>query len=390
MLNKGKPDVSKRVLIVGAGFSGAVVARRLADAGLRVVVIDQRDHVAGNCHTRRDDETGVMVHVYGPHIFHTDDEAVWRYVNGFGRFMPYVNRVKTTVAGRVFQMPINLHTINQFFGMTLRPDEAKRFIASLSETSGGEPRSFEEQALKFVGRDLYGAFLEGYTLKQWGRPPSELPASVLKRLPLRFNYDDNYFSHRFQGIPKEGYTAVVERILDHPLIQVRLNAAFDRTTSARYDHVFYSGPIDGYFGFDLGRLGYRTLDFEVFRHDGDYQGCAVMNYGDVSVPYSRITEHKHFAPWESHERSVCYREYSRECEPLDVPFYPIRLNEEQALLGQYVDRARSENDVTFIGRLGTYRYLDMDVTIREAMDAADSYLQGLREGASMHLSCLAA
>jgi UDP-galactopyranose mutase len=390
MLNKGKPDVSKQVLIVGAGFSGVVVARRLADAGLRVVVIDQRDHVAGNCHTRRDDETGVMMHVYGPHIFHTDDEEVWRYVNGFGRFMPYVNRVKTTVAGRVFQMPINLHTINQFFGTALRPEEAKRFIASLSEVTDGEPRSFEEQALKFVGRDLYEAFLKGYTLKQWGRSPSELPASVLKRLPLRFNYDDNYFSHRFQGIPKEGYTAVVERILDHPLIQVRLNTTFDRTTSARYGHVFYSGPIDGYFGFDLGRLGYRTLDFEVFRHHDDYQGCAVMNYGDVSVPYSRITEHKHFAPWETHQHSVCYREYSRACGPSDVPYYPIRLNEEQALLGQYVERARSENDVTFIGRLGTYRYLDMDVTIREAMDAADHFLQGLRDSASVQASCLAA
>ena len=382
--------MTKSFLIVGAGPSGAVVARRLAEAGHPVVVIDQRDHVAGNCHTRRDDATGVMVHVYGPHIFHTDDEEVWRYVNGFGRFMPYVNRVKTTVAGQVFQMPINLHTINQFFGRTFRPAEARAFIASRSDASEDEPRSFEEQALKFLGRELYEAFLKGYTLKQWGIAPSELPASILKRLPVRFNYDDNYFSHRFQGIPEEGYTAVIERILRHPLVDVRLNTSFDRCDASAFDHVFYSGPIDGYFDCDLGRLGYRTLDFEVLHHDGDFQGCAVMNYGDVDVPYSRITEHKHFAPWEDHARTLCYREYSRACQPGDIQYYPIRLTKEQALLQKYLERARREGHVTFIGRLGTYRYLDMDVTVREAMDAADDFLRSLQAGASVPASRVAA
>jgi len=388
--NEGKREVTKSFLIVGAGPSGAVVARRLAEAGHPVVVIDQRDHVAGNCHTRRDDATGVMVHVYGPHIFHTDDEEVWRYVNGFGRFMPYVNRVKTTVAGQVFQMPINLHTINQFFGRTFRPAEARAFIASRSDASEDEPRSFEEQALKFLGRELYEAFLKGYTLKQWGIAPSELPASILKRLPVRFNYDDNYFSHRFQGIPEEGYTAVIERILRHPLVDVRLKTSFDRCDASAFDHVFYSGPIDGYFDFDLGRLGYRTLDFEVLHHDGDFQGCAVMNYGDVDVPYSRITEHKHFAPWEDHARTLCYREYSRACQPGDIQYYPIRLTKEQALLQKYLERARREGHVTFIGRLGTYRYLDMDVTVREAMDAADDFLRSLQAGASVPASRVAA
>ena len=380
----------KKVLVVGAGPSGAVVARRLAEAGHHAIVVDQREHVAGNCHTQRDAETGVMVHVYGPHIFHTDDEEVWRYVNGFGRFIPYVNRVKTTVAGQVFQMPINLHTINQFFGKTFRPDEAKAFLASRAEPSEGEARSFEDQALRLLGRELYEAFLEGYTLKQWGIAPCELPASILKRLPVRFSYDDNYFSHRFQGIPEDGYTEIVERILRQPRIEVRLKTSFDQSVATRFDHVFYSGPIDGYFGFDLGRLGYRTLDFEVSRHQGDYQGCAVMNYGDVDVPYSRITEHKHFAPWETHPQTLCYREYSRACEPGDIPYYPIRLTQEQALLGRYLERARQASHVTFIGRLGTYRYLDMDVTIREAMDAADNFLGSLRAGTSMPAFCVAA
>lgn len=362
------------ILIVGAGFSGAVIGRYLAEAGHRVTVVEERDHAGGNCHTRRDDETGVMMHVHGPHIFHTDDEEVWRYVNGFGQFMPYINRVKTTVGGRIFQMPINLHTINQFFNKTFRPDEARAFIGSLAEGGEGEPGNFEEQAIRFVGRDLYEAFLKGYTLKQWGCSPTELPASILKRLPVRFNYDDNYFSHRFQGIPQDGYTALIERILSHPLIAVRLNTRAERAEMAQFGHVFYSGPIDGYFGCDIGRLSYRTLDFEAFRDDGDYQGCAVMNYGDIDVPYTRITEHKHFAPWESHAKTVCYREYSRSCEPGDTPYYPIGLAAEKALLARYQERARAETNVTFIGRLGTYRYLDMDVTIREAMDAAARFM----------------
>lgn len=368
--NPGRP-----VLIVGAGLSGAVIARQLAEAGRRVLVIDQRDHIAGNCHTARDGESGVMVHVYGPHIFHTDDERVWAYVNSFARFMPYINRVKTTVGGRVFSLPINLHTINQFFGKTLRPDEARAFIAGLAEGGDSEPQTFEEQALRFVGRELYEAFLKGYTLKQWGCDPADLPASILKRLPVRFNYDDNYFAHRFQGMPEHGYTAMVERILDHPGIELRLSTSFSRKDGRAYAHVFYSGPLDGYFDYDLGRLGYRTLDFEPFRYQGDYQGCAVMNYGDIAVPHTRITEHKHFAPWESHEGSLLYRETSRACGPDDTPYYPIRLAEETALLDRYLERARAQKSVTFVGRLGTYRYLDMDVTIREALDAAEAYLE---------------
>lgn len=363
-----------KILLVGAGLSGAVIGRKLAEAGHQITICEARDHVAGNCHTQRDADTGVLVHVYGPHIFHTDDAEVWDYVNSFATFQPYKNRVKTTAQGQVFSLPINLHTINQFYGKTLRPDAARAFIEAQADTSITDPQTFEDQALRFVGADLYEAFFKGYTIKQWGMHPTELPASILKRLPVRFNYDDNYFFHRFQGMPQEGYTAMVERILDHPEITVHLNTTFTRDQAGGYDHVFYAGPLDGWFDYELGRLGYRTLDFERFTHEGDYQGCAVMNYGDEAVPFTRITEHKHFSPWENHDGSVLYREFSRLAEPGDIPYYPIRQVGEKALLAQYVDLAKDTHGVTFVGRLGTYRYLDMDVTIREALDCAALFL----------------
>jgi UDP-galactopyranose mutase len=370
-------------LMVGAGLSGAVIGRHLAEAGHQVTILDARPHVAGNCHTERDGETGVLVHVYGPHIFHTDDAEVWDYVNRYQTFLPYKNRVKTISGGAVYSLPVNLHTINQFFGRTMGPDEARAFLATQADTTLTDPQTFEEQALRFVGRGLYEAFFKGYTQKQWGVDPTRLPASILKRLPVRFNYDDNYFFHRFQGMPQDGYTAMVERILDHPGITVHLDTRFTRDQAGGYDHVFYSGPLDGWYDFDLGRLGYRTLDFERFTHPGDYQGTAVMNYGEATVPWTRITEHKHFAPWESHEASVLYREFSRDCGPDDIPYYPIRLMEEQALLRQYVARAEGERGVTFVGRLGTYRYLDMDVTIREALDTARAFAGHLAAGTRM-------
>ncbi|XUY27150.1 UDP-galactopyranose mutase [Agrobacterium sp. rho-8.1] len=374
---------SKKIAIVGAGLSGAVIGRELAQAGHQVDIFDRRGHIAGNCHTERDAETGVMVHVYGPHIFHTDDANVWDYVNRFQTFMPYKNRVKTTSRGEVFSLPVNLHTINQFFDKTFRPDEAKAFIEDQADKTIKDPQTFEEQALRFVGRDLYEAFFQGYTQKQWGCSPTALPASILKRLPVRFNYDDDYFFHKYQGMPETGYTPMVERILDHPGIRVHLNSNFERSETDGYDHTFYSGSLDGYFDYANGRLGYRTLDFERFTYDGDYQGCAVMNYGEVSVPYTRITEHKHFSPWEKHQGSVCYREFSRECGPDDVPYYPIRLVEEKEQLAQYAALATAEKAVTFVGRLGTYRYLDMDVTIREALDTAALFLSNDQAGEPM-------
>jgi UDP-galactopyranose mutase len=365
--------MTEQLMMVGAGLSGAVLARRMAETGHDVTVVDSRPHIAGNCHTARDPETGVMVHTYGPHIFHTDDDGVWEYVQQFANFKPYKNQVKTTVGDRVFTLPINLHTINQFFGTAMRPEEARAFVASQTADILN-PQTFEEQALAFVGPDLYAAFLKGYTEKQWGTAPANLPASILKRLPLRFTYDDNYFFHRHQGMPEEGYTALVTAILDHPRIVVKLETVFDPAETDQWDHVFWSGPLDGFFNYRLGRLGYRTLDFETFRHDGDWQGCAVMNHPDADVPFTRITEHKYFTPWESHEKSVLYRETPRACGPDDIPYYPIRLTEETALLADYIDLADDAPNVTFVGRLGTYRYLDMDVTIREALDLADVFL----------------
>lgn len=364
----------KNIAIVGAGFSGAVLARELGKAGYRIDVFDSRPHVAGNCHSERDPETGVMVHVYGPHIFHTSNEKVWDYIRQFDEFMPFVNRVKALTKGRIFSLPINLLTINQFFDKTFNPREAEAFLASIGDQSISDPQTFEEQALRFVGRDLYEAFFKGYTTKQWGMHPSELPASILKRLPVRFNYDDNYYASTYQGMPKHGYTYIVERMLDQPNVTVHLNKKFERGQAGDYDHVFYSGPIDAWFGYTEGRLGYRTLDFATERHDGDYQGNPVINYCDEDVSWTRISEHKHFSPWESHEKTLIYKEYSRFCEENDTPYYPIRMAKEKSQLRKYIELAQGERDTTFVGRLGTYRYLDMHVTIGEALDVAERFL----------------
>ena len=366
-----------RFAIVGAGFSGAVVARELAEAGHSIVVFDARDHVAGNCFTARH-ATGVMVHTYGPHIFHTQHEHVWQYINKFGEMMPYQHRVKAISKQTMYSLPVNLKTINQFFGRDFDADEAEKFIASKADNTITDPVSFEDQGLRFVGRELYEAFFAGYTSKQWGVDPKELPASILARLPVRFNDDDTYFSHPYQAIPKDGYTPIVEAILNHDEISVHLGTRFSPTESKEFggfDHIIWTGPIDAYFGFEFGRLGYRTLDFVPEVADGDYQGHPVVNYCDTDVPYTRITEHKHFAPWESHDKTIVYREFSRLCGETDTPYYPIRLVKEKEQLLNYVQRARDAKGVTFIGRLGTYRYLDMDVTIHEALLASKTMLE---------------
>lgn len=367
-------------LIVGTGFSGAVHARSLAEAGYKVLVIDERSHIGGNCHTERDPLTGVMVHKYGPHIFHTDKEHVWNYIRRFGEMVPYTNRVKAIARGRVFTLPINLLTINTLFNRTFSPDEAKSFINSIRVQFNHDPANFEEKALSLFGREIYEYFFYGYTKKQWGCDPRDLPASILTRLPVRFNYDDNYFFHEFQGMPKEGYTSIIKNILQHRNIEVRLDCKCEEI-SDRFVHTFYSGPLDRYFKFKLGRLGYRSLSFEAERYNGDYQGTAVVNYCDEEVPFTRISEHKHFSPWENDivEGSIYFREYSKFCGPDDIPYYPIRLVEEKRMLSQYIEIAEQSNGVTFIGRLGTYRYLDMDVCIDEAMNASASVLGLLKE-----------
>ncbi|GAB6853115.1 UDP-galactopyranose mutase [Asaia astilbis] len=370
-----------RFCVVGAGFSGAIIARHLSEKGHKVLLLDERTHIAGNCHTARDEATGVMVHHYGPHIFHTADRRAWDYICQFGTFLPYVNRVKAVSKGRMYTLPVNLLTINQFFETTMSPAQARSFIAGKADRSIKEPKNFEEQALSMIGPELYKAFFYGYTRKQWGLEPTELPASILKRLPLRFNYDDNYFNHPYQGMPEGGYSAIVENILKSTNIDLRLNTKFEEI-SEEFHHVFYTGPIDRYFEFRLGRLGYRTLDFERIDSDGDYQGTAVINYCDQEVPYTRISEHKHFAPWEADalQKTVSFREYSRLAEPNDVPYYPIRLANEKTMLEQYIELAGNTPNVSFLGRLGTYRYLDMDVTISEALSACDRIDVALNEG----------
>jgi len=368
-------------LVVGAGFSGAVVARELAERlDCRVTVVESRSHVAGNCHTERDAATGVMLHVYGPHIFNTNRSHVWDYVHRFGVLRPFVNRVKASTSRGIFSLPINLHTINQFFGKKLDPGGARAFLESLGDKKIAEPRNFEEQALKLIGRELYEAFFYGYTRKQWGCEPSELPASILKRLPIRFNYDDNYYNSAQQGIPEHGYTAIVEKILDHPAISVKLATPFDRGSEQGYDHTFYTGPIDAYFGFGLGRLGYRTIRFERLEAEGDYQGNAVINYTELDPPCTRAHEHKHFAPWEKHERTVAFREFSHETGPEDVAYYPKRLAADRALLMEYRRAAEKRSGVSFVGRLGTYRYLDMDAVIDEALKFGARFVESRRAG----------
>jgi UDP-galactopyranose mutase len=240
----------------------------------------------------------------------------------------------------------------------------------MGDRSITEPQNFEEQAVKFLGQELYRTFFYGYTKKQWGVEPTQLPASILQRLPIRFNYDDNYYNSTYQGIPVDGYTAIAEKMIDHPAIEVRLGQRLKPEMREDYDHVFFSGPMDEYFHYRLGRLRYRSLIFERFEAEGDYQGNAVINYCQEEVPYTRISEHKHFTPWEEHEHTVCFREYSKLTEPDDVPYYPLRLAEDKALLADYLHLAEAEKGVSFIGRLGTYRYLDMHVVIGESLDLA--------------------
>lgn len=374
---------TKTIAVVGAGLSGAVIARELASAGYNIQIFESRRHIAGNCHTFRDPETHVMVHAYGPHIFHTSNKQIWDYLRKFDEIVPFINRVKAVYNSRVYSLPVNLMTINQFFDLMLSPSQAKLFMQSLTDKWRCNPQNFEEQARCFIGDELYEAFFKGYTQKQWGIHPRDLPSSILKRLPVRFDYNDNYYNSTYQGIPKHGYSYVIKKIIDHSNIEINLNVQFNRGDSKGFDHVFYSGPLDSWFSYSEGHLGYRTLDFISETHDGDYQGNAVINYTNYDVPYTRISEHKHFAPWESHEKTIIYREFSRNCELGDIPYYPIRLANEKDILVRYIKRAETETGVTFVGRLGTYRYLDMHVCIDEALKTSEAYVEISRTGARM-------
>ncbi|MEM7189034.1 MAG: FAD-dependent oxidoreductase [Pseudomonadota bacterium] len=366
--------MSDPILIVGAGISGATLARTLAEAGMAVHVIDERDHLAGNCHTGADAETGVMVHRYGPHILHTDDDRVWNFLARFAEIMPYRHRVFAVAQGQAYRLPLNLHTLAQVFGQPFTPQSAQAHVERLSE---GPPDAldFEGRALHLMGRRLYELFFQGYTAKQWGCSPTEIPAAILKRLPIRFSYDDNYFHHVRQGMPKDGYTALIEKMLLHPRIQISLSCRFEDFADQPRRHLFYTGPIDRFFDFKLGRLSYRTLNFEHRYGASDVQGAPVINYCDANVAHTRITEHRHFAPWApTPERSIISIETSREATADDVPFYPVHRGGDLKRLEEYQSMTATEPGVTFLGRLGTYRYLDMDQACGEALDCAQAYL----------------
>lgn len=369
-----------RFLIIGAGFSGCVLARELAEGmDCTVDIWDERTHAGGNCYTERDAETGVMVHRYGPHIFNTDKKEIWDYVNRFSPLMPYIHRVKGMHNNETYSLPVNLNTINQFFGTNLSSDEAEKLIARKADRSIGEPANFEEQALKFIGHELYRAFFYGYTKKQWGCEPAELPASILKRIPVRFDTDDNYHRYPYTGIPLHGYTAVMEAMINHPGITLHLNKKFDSAkTPEGYTHIFYTGAIDAYFRYSLGRLGYRTVTFETGYAAGDYQGVTQINYCDENVPYTRITEHKHFTPWEHHDKTVYFTEYSKETGEGDLPYYPKRLKADKLLLQQYRQMAANLSGISFLGRLATYRYMDMHHVIDEARNFAGRFIHALQ------------
>lgn len=375
--------MAQKFLIVGAGFSGTVLAHQLAqNLSCSIEIWDERNHLAGNCHTSRDAATNVMLHQYGPHIFNTDKKEIWDFVNSLIEFRPFINRVKANYKGAIYSLPINLHTINQFFDKSFSPEGAKAFIQEQADKTIDTPNSFEEQAMKFIGKDLYKAFFYGYTKKQWGCEPSELPASILKRLPVRFNYDDNYYNNPYQGIPVEGYTALVEKLVLSEKIKVTLNKKFVPTPELleQYDHIFYTGPIDAFFDYEFGRLGYRTVYFEKHIADGDYQGNAVINYCGSEVPYTRVHEHKHFAPWESHEKTVYFKEFSKETEETDIPYYPKRLSADKDILLKYRQKAESQTKVSFLGRLATYRYMDMHHVIGEALNFSKAFVESLRNG----------
>lgn len=371
-----------RFLIVGAGLSGAVLARTLAEAGCHCDVFEERADVGGHCRTVRDRETGVLVHREGPHTLHSDDQGVWAFVERFSEIYPYRHLKRALAGGELYVSPINLQTLNQFFGKALGPEEARELVAAeaapYAAKLDGSPANFEEAGLATIGKRLFDAFYRGYTVKQWGIEPSALPASVFARVPIRFDYNDNYFRHSRQGQPVGGYSLLIERILDHPGIDVSVGRTFDPAADGSgWRHVFYSGPIDRYFGWRHGRLAYRTLRFEDVRSKGVRQGCAVINCCDPSLPYTRITEHKFFAPYEPVEDTLVSYEYSSDCGPSDTPYYPLRIAGNRTMFDAYAASARATPGVSFLGRLGTYRYIDMDVAIREAMDAGARIMAAL-------------
>ena len=356
-------------LIVGAGLFGATFAERMSARGKRCLVVERRNHIGGNLYTEKIE--GIHVHMYGPHIFHTSDKSVWEYVNRFAAFNGFVNQPLANYKCELYHLPFNMHTFEKMWGVRT-PDEARAIIAQQRAACGvSEPRNLEEQAISLVGRDIYEKLVKGYTEKQWGRECRHLPAFIIRRLPVRFSYDNNYFSDAYQGVPENGYTAMIEKMLQG--CEVRLGVEYlanRRELNALARRVVYTGALDAYFDYALGTLCYRSLRFEREVLDTpDYQGNAVVNYTDRETPFTRVIEHKHFA-LAGGERTVITREYPAEWKPGDEPYYPINDAENEALAARYRALAVAESNVVFGGRLGEYRYYDMDKVIAAALAAA--------------------
>ena len=370
------------LVVAGAGLFGLTVAERCArELGLRVLVVERRDHVGGNAYSEVEPSTGIEVHRYGAHLFHTSNELVWEYVNRFTAFTGYRHRVYSIHKNRVYPMPINLGTICAYFGRVLSPDEARALIAEQAAEVTA-PRNLEEKAISLIGRPHYEAFIRGYTAKQWQTDPRELPPEIITRLPVRYTFDNRYFADRYEGLPVDGYAAWLERMADHPRIEIRLGTDFF-DLPANNVPVVYTGPLDRYFGYAEGPLGWRTLDFErEVLPTGDFQGTPVMNYADEDVPHTRIHEFRHFHPERNHppDGTVIVREYSRFADPGDEPYYPIDAVGDRARLLRYRAMARAEKDVHFGGRLGTYRYLDMHMAVASALTMYENRLRPLFAG----------
>lgn len=360
-------------IIVGSGFSGAVIAERIASQlGRQVLVIEKRDHIGGNCYSETDPGTGIECHRYGTHIFHTSNERVWNYIRQFTMFNSYRHQVLSFHKGRTYQFPINLDTINHFFGVNLQPFEVEDFMASKRDTSITHPSNFEEQATSLLGRELYEAFFKYYTIKQWQADPRQLPAAIFNRIPVRKNYDESYFSDTWQGIPNAGYTSIFNKLLADKKIKVLLNTDYfalrnDLNPDAC---LIYSGPIDRLFDYRYGKLSWRTLRFEKETVDtDDYQGNAVINFPDADIPYTRIHEPRHLHPERCYEtnKTIIFREYSL-ADRGDEPYYPIPSDENQRLLPLYRQEAAQQKNLFITGRLGDYKYYDMHQTIERALD----------------------
>lgn len=383
--------VQADLLVVGSGFFGLTVAERAASQGVKVLVIDRRDHLGGNAYSEFDPVTGIEVHRYGAHLFHTSNERVWEYVNRFTAFTNYVHRVYTTHRGEVYPMPINLGTVNQFFRSAHGPDAARALLTDQAgEFDAATARNLEEKAISLIGRPLYEAFIRDYTAKQWQTDPTELAPEIISRLPVRYTYDNRYFNDTHEGLPVDGYTAWLERMADHPKIEVRLSTDFfddsqeaNRAAVVGQTPVVYTGPVDRYFDYAEGRLGWRTLDFEAeVLPIGDFQGTSVMNYADDDVNYTRIHEFRHFHPERDYpsDQTIVMREFSRFAEGDDEPYYPINTPEDRERLLAYRRRAEAENGVLFGGRLGTYQYLDMHMAIGSALSMVDNQLGSILPG----------